>query len=318
MRRAKLNFEKHLDRFRILVTVVLLLTTGILANRGVAQARGQKTFSTPEEASQALYTAAKNKDEKVLLEIFGPDGKQIISSGDEAEDAESRTTFLQAYEEMHRFVKEPDDTVTLYIGARNWPVPVPIVNKSGVWYFDAEAGLQEILFRRIGRNEISAIHVCRALAAAEKEFLQQRHEYAQKIFSDEGQQNGLYWQVAEGQPESPIGPLVAQAVTEGYAKNARGTEVPYRGYFFHILTSQGKNAPGGGKSYITDGTMTGGFAFAAFPAEYRSSGVKTFLVSTDGVVFEKDLGKNTEAIATSMKEFNPDSTWQQAEERGRR
>jgi len=313
MRRAKWNFENHWDRFRKLVPVALLLTSGILENPAMAQKKGQKTFSTPVEASEALYTAAKSNDEEKLLEIFGPDGKEILYSGDEAEDAESRDTFLQVYEEMHRLVEEPNGTVILYIGARNWPVPIPIVNQRNVWYFDTEAGRQEILFRRIGRNEISAIQTCRQLAAAEKEFLQQRHEYAQKIFSDEGQQNGLHWQVARGQPDSPIGPLVAQAVAERYAKDARGAPVPYRGYYFHILTSQGKHAPGGAKSYITDGKMTGGFAFVAYPAEYRSSGVETFLVSTDGVVYEKDLGKNTEAIAGSMKQFNPDSTWRTAE-----
>ena len=210
-------------------------------------------------------------------------------------------------------MKEPDGTVTLYVGARNWPVPIPIVNKGDVWYFDTQAGLQEILFRRIGRNEVSAVQVCRELASAEEEFFQQRHEYAQKIFSDKGQQNGLYWQVAESQPESPIGPLVAQAVTEGYSKGARGVPVPYRGYYFHILTSQGKDAPGGAKSYIAGGKMNGGFAFVAYPAEYRSSGVKTFIVRTGGVLFEKDLGKNTKAIATSMTRFDPDSTWRKTE-----
>ena len=291
MRRAKWNFEKHLDRLRKLVPVALLLTSGILENPAMAQEKGQKTFSTPLEASDALYTAAKSNDEKELLEIFGPGGKQILHSGDEAEDAASRATFLQGYEEMHRLVEEPNGTVSLYIGARNWPAPIPIVKKQNGWYFDTESGKQEILFRRIGRNEISAIQICRQLAAAEKEFLQQRHEYAQKIFSDEGQQNGLYWQVAEGQPDSPIGPLVAQAVTEGYPKDARGAPVPYRGYYFHILTRQGKHAPGGAKSYITDGKMTGGFAFVAYPAEYRSSGVETFLVSTDGARFREGSGR---------------------------
>lgn len=312
MRRAKWNFEKHLDQIRKLVPVALLLTSGILENPAMAQEKGQKTFSTPVEASHALYAAAKSNDEKELLEIFGPGGREILYSGDESEDAESRATFLQGYEEMHRLVEEPNGTVSLYIGARNWPAPIPIVSKQNVWYFDTEAGKQEILFRRIGRNETSAIQICRQLVAAEKEFSQQNHEYARKVFSDEGKHNGLYWQMA-GQPESPIGPLVAMAVSED-ASNHRGSAVPYRGYFFHVLTSQGKNAPGGAKTYIANDKMTGGFAFVAFPAEYRSSGVKTFLVSTDEVVFEKDLGENTEAIATSMSQFNPDSTWQRAEE----
>ena len=313
MRRARWDLERHWDRLRKLVPVALLLTCGILENPAMAQEKGQKTFSTPAEASEALYTAAKTNDEKELLEIFGTAGKEILYSGDEAEDAESRATFLKRYEEMHRLVEEPDGTVTLYIGARNWPAPIPIINRGNVWYFDTEAGKQEILFRRIGRNEISAIQTCRQLAEAEKAFFQRRHEYAQKIFSDEGQQNGLYWQVAQGQADSPIGPLVAQAVAEGYARDARGAPVPYRGYYFHILTSQGKHAPGGPKSYVIDGKMTGGFALVAYPAEYRTSGVQTFLVSTDGVVFEKDMGENTEAIAGSMKQFNPDSSWRRAE-----
>ncbi|MGO9679242.1 MAG: DUF2950 domain-containing protein [Candidatus Sulfotelmatobacter sp.] len=313
MRKAKLNFENHLDRFRTLVRVALLLTTGILANVGVTQEKGQRTFSTPEEAGQALYTAARNNDEKALLEIFGAEGKQILYSGDEAEDAESRATFLKEYEEMHRIVQEPDGAVTLYIGAKNWPIPVPLISKKNAWYFDTDSGKQEILFRRIGQNEISAIQICRQLAAAEKEFSQQNHEYAAKLFSDEGKHNGLYWEASSNQPESPIGPLVARAAADGYAVKRRGA-IPYRGYFFRILTSQGKNAPRGAKSYFAGDKMTGGAAFVAFPAEYRSSGVKTFLVSTDGVVFEKDLGENTQAIAASMKRFNPDSTWGRAED----
>ena len=315
MKREELNFQKRVIRFRMLVTVELLFATAIFANLGVAQQRkGEKTFATPDEASEALYSAAKSNDEKMLLEIFGSGGKQILYSGDDAEDANSRATFLQQYAEMHRLVQEPDGSVLLYIGAKNWPIPVPLVNKGALWHFDTEAGLQEILFRRIGRNEMSAIHVCRALAAAEKEFAEERHEYAQKIFSDEGQKNGLYWEVTDGQPESPIGPLVAQAVTEGYVRNPRSAPTPYRGYFFHILRAQGKNAPGGARSYLAGNKMNGGFAFVAYPAEYRSSGVKTFLVSTDGVVFEKDLGANTESVASSMTRFNPDPTWHRTED----
>jgi hypothetical protein len=309
MHRAKLSFHNHVGVLRKSVTIALLLTSGLFAIPGVAQEKGQKTFSAPEEAGHALYTAAKNNDENALLEILGSAAKQILYSGDEREDAESRTTFIEGYKEMHRFVMEPNGTVNLYIGGKNWPSPIPIVNNGNTWYFDTEAGGREILFRRIGRNEISAIHICHELAAAEKEFSQAHHEYAQKIFSDEGMYNGLYWQRAESQPESPIGPLVAQAVTN----ERRGSTLPYRGYFFHIVTRQGKNAPGGAQNYIVRGKMTGGFAFVAYPAEYRSSGVKTFLVSTDGVVFEKDLGKNTEAIARSMQTFNPDSSWQRVE-----
>jgi hypothetical protein len=289
------------------------LAAVILAAPALAQQSGQKTFASPEEASKALYSAAKGNDEKAMLDVLGPDGKAIISSGDEAEDAQSRAEFVRRYEEMSRLVKEPDGSVTLYIGAHNWPCPIPLINKGNLWYYDTAAGRQEILFRRIGRNEVSAIHVCRELAAAQKEYFSQQHgEYAHRIYSEEGRHDGLYWKASENEPQSPIGPLLAQAVSDEEAK-VRGTApVPFRGYYFHILTRQGKNAPGGAKLYLADGKMTS-FAFIAYPAMYRTSGVKAFLVSEDGVVYEKDLGKKTETLAISMHEFNPDSSWQKAE-----
>ena len=281
----------------------------------MAQQPGQKTFSSAEGASDAMVTAAQSNDEKAMLEILGPDAKHIVSSGDDAEDAQGRAKFVQKYREMHRLVKEPDGTTTLYIGAENWPTPIPLVNKGKTWYFDTEAGKMEILFRRIGRNEMSTIRVCEELVAAEKEYSTAQHgEYAQKIFSDEGQHNGLYWKVADGEAQSPIGPLVASAVAEGYVKGQGGPPTPYRGYYFRVLTRQGKDAPGGGKSYVVDGKMTGGFAFVAYPAEYKSSGVMTFVVNEDGVVYQKDLGKKTEALAKAMKEYNANSSWQKAVE----
>jgi Protein of unknown function (DUF2950) len=290
-----------------------VLFAGFFATPSRGQQAGQKTFASPEQASAALFAAAKSNDEKTMLALLGPDGKEIISSGDEAEDAQSRANFAQRYEEMNRLVKEPDGSVTLYIGAHNWPCPIPLVNKGNVWYFDTATGKQEILFRRIGQNEISAIHVCRELVAAQKEYYSQKHnEYARRIFSEEGKHDGLYWKASENEPQSPIGPLVAQAVADEYAKSRGAEPVPFRGYYFHMLTRQGKNAAGGAKSYLVDGKMTG-FAFVAYPAVYRSSGVKTFLVSEDGVVYEKDLGKKTETLATSMREFNPESSWQKAE-----
>jgi Protein of unknown function (DUF2950) len=315
MPRTKLNLDKfHWASLAELAAVAILLAACFPA-RSVAQQAGQKTFASPEEASNALVTAAQNNDTKAMLDILGPAGKQIISSGDETEDARSRANFAQKYQEMHRLVKEPDGTVTLYIGAKNWPTPIPLVSKGSAWYFDTEAGKKEILFRRVGRNEMSAIRVCQELVAAQKEYYSGHHnQYARKIFSDEGQHDGLYWKVADGEPQSPIGPLVAKAVAEGYAKSRTGAPTPYRGYYYHILTSQGKNAPGGAKSYIVSGKMTEGFAFVAYPAEYRSSGVMTFIVSEDGVVYQKDLGKKTEVVAKAMKEYNPDSTWRKAVE----
>jgi len=315
MPRTKLNLDKfHWASLAELAAVAILLAACFPA-RSVAQQAGQKTFASPEDASNALVTAAQNNDTKAMLDILGPAGKQIVSSGDETEDAHNRANFAQRYQEMHRLVKEPDGTVTLYIGAKNWPTPIPLVNKGSAWYFDTEAGKKEILFRRVGRNEMSAIRVCQELVAAQKEYYSGQHnQYARKIFSDAGQHDGLYWEVADGEPRSPIGPLVAKAVAEGYAKSRTGAPTPYRGYYYHILTSQGKNAPGGAKSYIVSGKMTEGFAFIAYPAEYRSSGVMTFIVGVDGVVFQKDLGKKTATVALAMKEFNPNFKWSRAEE----
>jgi len=315
MPRTKLSVNKfHWANLPKLAAVAILLTSCV-PTRSMAQQPGQKTFPSPEDASNALVTAAQNNDEKAMLDILGPAGKQIVSSGDETEDAQTRANFVQRYQEMHRLVKEPDGSTALYIGAENWPTPIPLVNKGKSWYFDTEAGKKEILFRRIGRNEISTIRVCRELVAAEKEYYSaHQNEYAQKIFSDEGQHNGLYWKAADGETQSPVGPLVASAVAEGYAKNQDGAPTPYRGYYYHILTRQGKGGPGGAKSFIVNGKMTEGFAFVAYPAEYRSSGVMTFIVSQDGVVYQKDLGKKTASLAHAMKEYDSGSTWQKAEE----
>src|SRR5271165_421813 len=297
---------------RLAAAAVLL--AACLPGLSIAQQQGQKTFSSPQEASTALVAAAQSNDEKAILEILGPDGKQIISSGDETEDAQSRADFLRRYQQMHRLVKEPDG-FTLYVGAENWPLPIPIVNHDRSWYFDTAAGYKEILYRRIGRNEISAIRVCQEFVAAEKEYYSTHQaEYAQNIWSKEGQHDGLYWRAASGEPQSPIGPLVASAVAEGYATRQEGAPTPYRGYYYRIFKAQGKNSPGGAKSYVVSGKMTGGFALVAYPAEYRSSGVMTFIVSADGVLYQKDLGKKTNVLAKTMKAYNPDSSWQKAEE----
>ncbi|MFZ0737380.1 MAG: DUF2950 domain-containing protein [Candidatus Acidiferrales bacterium] len=315
MRQTKLNFEKfHWANLSKLAAVAILLTA-CFPIPSVAQQQGQKTFSSPEDASKAIVMAMQDSDEKAMLDILGPDGKQIVSSGDDIQDAHNRANFVEKYQQMHRLMKEPDGTTTLYIGAENWPTPIPLVDKGGAWYFDTEAGKKEILYRRVGRNELSTIRVCEELVAAEKEYYAAQHNvYAQKIFSDEGQHDGLYWKAAAGEPQSPIGPLVASAVAEGYAKGRDVAPTPYRGYYYHILTRQGKDAPGGAKSYIVNGKMTEGFAFVAYPAEYRSSGVMTFVVGADGVVYQKDLGKKTDAHAKDMKDYNPNSGWQKAQD----
>ncbi len=315
MGRMDLNLDKfHWANLPRLAAAAILLTACFPA-RSMAQQPGQKTFSSPEEALNALITAAKSNDEKALLEVLGPDAKQIISSGDETQDAENRANIVDKYEEMHRMMKEPDGTTVVYIGAENWPMPIPLEHRGGRWYFDTAAGKMEILYRRVGRNELSTIRVSQELVAAEKEYASTHDNvYAGKFFSDEGQQNGLYWKVAEGERESPIGPLVASAAVEGYVKSKNGAPTPYRGYYYRVLTSQGMHAPGGAKSYIVDGKMAEGFAFVAYPAEYRVSGVMTFIVGEDGVVYQKDLGVKTAVIASEIKAYNPNSTWRKCED----
>lgn len=303
MRQTKLSISR--------VTAAAIL----FAACSMAQEPGQKTFSSPQDASTAFAVAAQGNDEKAMLEILGPDGEQIISSGDQTEDAQNRANFVRRYQEMHRLVREPDGFM-LYVGAENWPLPIPVVERDHSWYFDTAAAKREILYRRIGRNEMSAIRVCQELVAAETEYYSLQHEYAQKILSDDGQHNGLYWRTAGDEPQSPIGPLIASAVAEGYPKPSNGAATPYRGYYYRVLTRQGTNSPGGPKSYIAGGKMAGkmmdGFAFVAYPAEYRSSGVMTFIVNEDGVVYQKDLGAQTGVVAKAMKEYNPGSGWQKA------
>ncbi len=315
MRRTKLKLDRFHWANLSKLTVVAILLTGCIPARSAAQQQGQKTFSSAEDASQALFSAVRSGDERAMLEILGSDARQIVSSGDAAEDAQSRTNFAQRYQEMHRLVREPDGTTSLYIGAENWPTPIPLMNRGNAWYFDTDAGKQEILFRRVGENELSTIRICQELVAAEKEYgSAHRNEYAQKILSDEGQHNGLYWKAADGEAQSPIGPLVASAVTEDNARDREGTPTPFRGYYFHILARQGKNGPGGAKNYVVDGKMTAGFAFVAYPAEYGTSGVMTFVVSEDGEVYQKDLGEKTASMARSMKEYNPNTSWKRAED----
>jgi hypothetical protein len=298
----------HLQNLAVAALVAVCFSTS-----AQAQQRGQQTFPSAEAATAAFVDATKSNNEKALLEILGREGKDIVTSGDSAEDAESRDMFVKRYEEMHRLVQEPDGTTVLYIGAHNWPTPIPLVHKGSAWYFDTAAGKQEVLFRRVGRNEMSTIRICQELVAAEKEYSAQHQEFASHIFGEDAKHDGLYWKAAPGEPQSPIGPLVAAAVS-GTDSKSDMPPTPYRGYYFHVLTRQGKKANGGAKDYVVDHKMTAGFAFVAYPAEYRSSGVMTFLVAEDGVVYEKDLGKKTEAVAKGMKEYDPDSSWKKTDE----
>jgi hypothetical protein len=314
MQRTKLNFDNFYWTNLPKLAAAAVLLTGCFPSPSMAQQQGQKTFPSSEDAGSALVLAAQNNDEKAMLEILGPDEKQIVSSGEDTEDAEGRANFVQKYQEMHRLMQEPDGTTTLYVGAENWPTPIPLVSKGNSWYFDTEAGKKEVLYRRIGQNEMSIIFVCQELVQAEKGYHSTQHkEYAQKIFSKEGQHDSLYWKAADGEVQSPIGPLVAWAVAEDRAKSEDGALTPYRGYYYRMLTRQGRSGPGGARNYVVNGKMTGGFAFVAYPAEYRSSGVMTFIVNEDGVVYQKDLGRQTAVLAKAMKEYNPNSSWHKAQ-----
>ena len=293
-----------------------ILVVGLWSTRALAQHPAQKTYPSAELASQALVAAAERNDEKALLEILGPEGRQLVSSGDDTEDASDRAKFVASYQEMHRLVREPDGTTTLYVGARNWPTPIPLMDKGGSWFFDTQAGKKEILFRRIGQNETSAIRVCQDLVTAQQEYFSLQHgQFARAIYSEAGTRNGLYWKAAAGEPQSPLGPLVASVLAKGYANAQEGVATPYGGYYFRMLTRQGRGAPGGAKDYTVKGRMSKGFAIVAYPAEYRASGVMTFIVDRNGVVLQKDLGRRTVILAKTMREYNPGADWQTAEDR---
>jgi hypothetical protein len=277
-----------------------------------------KVFASPDDAGNGLLDAAKSGDQNAALAIFGPESKEIIFSGDTVQDKAAIDAFVAKYGVMHRWRKMPDGAQILLVGADNFPFPIPLKkNAAGQWYFDISAGKEEILSRRIGRNELAVIDVCGALADAEAEYFSQPREgakqYAVKFISDNGKQNGLYWDSPEGQPKSPLGPLVAFATTEGYSAKPNSHQ-PFHGYYFHMLTRQGSHAPGGAKDYMVDGKMVGGFAFVAYPAEYGNSGVMTFIINQDGVLLQKDLGKTTTETAAAMTEFDPDVSWKQVVE----
>jgi hypothetical protein len=272
-----------------------------------------KTFTSPQDAGSALADAAKSQSPDSVLAILGPGSSDVVSSGDAAEDKTSLAGFAQAYQAMNRWRKLTDGSEVLLVGTDNQAFPIPLTkNAAGVWFFDVPAGKKEIQARRIGRNELAAIYVCGALAQSQMQYFAQKHggtkQYAQKFISDAGQQNGLYWESAPGTPRSPVGPLVAFASQEGIDVKAASAQ-PFYGYSFRRLDNQGPDAKGGAKPYVVDGKMTGGFAYLAYPAKYGETGIKSFLINQDMVIFEKDLGKDTGDTAKSMAGFDPDSTW---------
>jgi hypothetical protein len=292
----------------------VLATTAVLLCTAASIASAQQAFKTPDEAASALVDAAKAGDPKAIVTVLGPDGGDIVSSGDEVADAATRQKFVAGYDAKHQIAMEGDSKATVVIGLEDFPVPIPLVRKDGMWRFDTAAGRQEILARRIGKNELDAIQACLAYVDAQNDYAEKDrtgagiNTYAQRIISQPGKRDGLYWPSSQGDEASPLGEFVAQATAQGY--RVGGGRTPYHGYYFKILTRQGPAAPGGALDYVVRGKMIGGFALVAYPAEYRNSGVMTFIVSHAGDVFQKDLGPANAKLAERMTSFNPDKSWQ--------
>jgi Protein of unknown function (DUF2950) len=281
-----------------------------------AKAAQQTTFATPAEAAEALVKASEYKNQQEMLALFGDDGKDLVYSGDMVQDQTNMERFVKAYKTKHTIVKQDDNTRILQVGARDWPLPIPLVKDGGKWRFDTAAGKEELLFRRIGHNELGAIAACRGFIDAQKDYAAVGHDglpagiYAQRLTSDPGKQNGLYWETKEDEPASPAGPFLAKAESEGYGGSAGSEDSqPYHGYFYRILKAQGTAAKGGARSYLSDGKLTSGVGLIAYPAQYKASGVMTFIINQRGVVYQKDLGANTLDLVTAMTEYNPDNTW---------
>ena len=283
----------------------------------VSAASAQQSFKSPEDAAQTLVNAAKDNWPKGVIAVLGPDADEIVSSGDKTSDEAMREKFLAAFDARHEVKQEGDDKAVMIIGKEDFPFPIPLRRKGAAWKFDTATGRLEILYRRIGRNEINAIKASLAYVDAQNEYAEKNPEgagsatYAQRIVSRPGRKDGLYWPAAPGEEESPLGELVAQASKEGYSIG--GERVPYHGYYYKILTRQGSMAAGGEVDYVVRGKMIGGFALVAYPAEYGNSGVMTFLVNHAGEVFQKDLGERTARIAERMTSFNPDQTWKKVD-----
>jgi hypothetical protein len=297
---------------------IATLTLALVCSFATAQGLEHKSFDTPEAAVEALVSALDQSDLAALGTLLGPGSEYLVDSGDAVQDAAARKEFVAAYRTHHALaapVSGGGSTRTLVVGENDWPFPVPIVKRNGKWQLDGEAGADELVYRRIGRNELGAIAVCRGYVDAQREYASAGRDgdpagiYALKVMSDEGRQNGLHWPTAEGEPESPAGPFVADAAAEGYRRGG-GT---YHGYNYRMLYRQGRSATGGAREYFKNGLLTEGFALLAWPAEYGVSGLTTFIVNQDGVVFQKDLGDDTAQKVTTISSFDPDRTWQRVE-----
>jgi hypothetical protein len=295
----------------------MLLALTLLAS-GCA---GQVTFASADQAVDSLVAALRARDAKQLQNVLGPESEEIIFSGDKVADRNLLETFLKAYDEKHEILAGRDGAMALVIGKSEWPMPIPIVQEGGKWRFDTEAGKDEVLNRRIGRNELSAIQTCLAILDAQREYLSVDRnanglcEYATRFISEPGKKNGLFWPTKEGEPPSPLGPLAAVAAEEGYKrdKSSAASPQPYHGYRFRILTRQGPGAPGGEMDYMAGGKLIGGFAVVAWPAAYGNSGIMTFIMSHEGTVYQRDLGKGTARAALSMISYDPGPGWKPVE-----
>lgn len=308
-------FREHMNNCPALVrlfTLVFLLLTLPLA---AIAASGPKRFASPEKAVNALVAAVKSNSARDLVAIFGPGSGALVSSGDRVADRADRKKFLDRYAGGHIIDLSGADRGVLLLGPDKYPFPFPLLKKEGRWVFDSAAGREEILNRRIGRNELNAIQVAHAYVDAQREYICKDRDndgipaFATLFRSSPGKKDGLYWESASGDDESPFGPLVAQAAHEGYGKSGAELLSPYHGYLFRILTAQGEGADGGGYSYLVNGRMVLGFAMVAYPAQYGASGIMTFIVNQGGVVYEKDLGPRTAKAVESITAFSPDATW---------
>jgi hypothetical protein len=302
---------KTLQFFPSVAVLLMLMIAPALAG----ESAGQKRFASPQQAADALAAATRDNDDAELLALFGPDAEDLVSSGDPVADQYGRSRFLQAYTEKHRLETAAEGKVVLFVGSKDYPFPIPVVARGDAWFFDTEAGKEEILNRRIGRNELHTLEVMQAYTDAQREYACMKlnggtQEFAQKLSSSQGKKDGLYWPAAEGEKESPFGPLIARAIAKGYeGVLEKDPPEPFQGYYYKILKGQGPHADGGAFEYVADGKMVLGFALVAYPARYGASGIMTFTVNQAGVIYEKDLGEGTAEDAGAMTVFDPDETW---------
>jgi hypothetical protein len=298
------------------VLLIALMASPALAGEPPAQ----RSFPSPQQAVAALIKAVEQNNHAELQAILGPGSEELISSGDQVADQKGRARFLKAYREKNSLEEPKEGSALLLVGSREYPFPFPLVHQGKGWLFDSQAGGEEILNRRIGRNELHTMAVMQAYTDAQRAyaFLKRNsggQEFARKFTSSEGKKDGLYWSTEEGEQESPFGPLIARASKEGYAPGPEGDGAePFHGYYFQILTAQGEHASGGAFDYVVDGKMVLGFALLAYPSKYGASGIMTFMVNQEGVLYEKDLGEETPRAAAAITAFDPDETWQQVQE----